>query len=360
MNHNFPRVSGRWVTMAAAALPLATLGCAIQSAPVSSSGESSDSLAGGRAARVGERPAAGYLVSSAGHLHCGVTRIDHDLVLTAAHCVDEEEFVPTEVGFGTYESAAPIPVADVFIHPGWNRDDEQVVHDLAVIRLATSDRDAASVDPSVIPAPVLDGEDAIRFEFVGYGREHEGGRGVGFYDRRKVGQVELYGYSQRQLLVTGVDSMWCAADSGSGIYEQTSGALVAVVGTTFSDACRFSPGDDTVGSAVNLEGYGDFLACAARDLHGVRAPAAFPDTACHWANAHLQALRDAGIVAGDTRGGVFGFRPGDFLTREELAALLANAFELTPNPAGPQPSIRTWRKTTGRLGPSAPSAQPAS
>ena len=89
---------------------------------------------------------------------------------------------------------------------------------------------------------------------------------------------------------------------------------------------------------VSGDGYGRFtperkttraemcvMLCKLLDISPVSAPASAPEEIrAHWAAGYLWAAISTGLIAGDERG----YRPGDSITRQELAALAAKALNL--------------------------------
>ena len=103
---------------------------------------------------------------------CGASVIDTDMILTAAHCVDDVWNMPDRISVSTFTS---ITVAqNVSVHPLWNGDPSDG-HDLAVIRLPGGT--TPGITPVTVGAPGDQGAYAAGTEvfFAGHGWTGAGG-----------------------------------------------------------------------------------------------------------------------------------------------------------------------------------------
>ncbi len=276
---------------------------------------------------VGGRHENGY--AAAGHLlsgfrpdtltgpACGAALIAPTIAVTAAHCIDDPQSVYA-VGFGDVYSSPPHLVSHVVMHPSYDGDPgrwERWRHDLAVLHLATPVLD---VEPASIATPQL----GCNSRYVGHGRVTEGTfiEEDGYTGERKSAGQCIDEIANQHLVTHGTDGGLCWGDSGGPLLQQGTNQILGVL-ADFDGIFSCYIGNSMI--FTSLSGEHTFIDCAIN--RSSDSPAGrFSDTTCHWAEPFITALADSNIVAGYPEGA---YAPDRALTRAELAALIAAAFD---------------------------------
>lgn len=189
-------------------------------------------ILGGQVVPDGEYMEVVLLVAQSGgyQYNCTGTLISRRVVLTAAHCVDFENFAPRDlsVRFGASQAdSVRVPVADFVIHPDW--DDRRLRNDIALIRL-DDDPPAGVVGVPHLPASleVTDADVGGEVTFVGFGINDLGLNATKVWMSTTLQAVctRLYGCNYAQQNTICIDQQptgICSGDSGGPAFIERSG-----------------------------------------------------------------------------------------------------------------------------------------
>jgi Trypsin len=219
-------------------------------------------------------------VNEAGFL-CGGSIIDADVVLTAAHCVENSVGNPANVTVMVHDTN-PVVGAAITVHPLWNGDLGDG-HDIAVVYLAPGS--TAGITPVVVGSPLDDDPYTPGHEATTIGHGYTGKNGAPTSDLRDV-QIPIRSDSYMSDLY---DPWWwtdewsdglhigagstnqttCYGDSGGPLMVQQAGRIVEIGVTSFGFPQLWSFDECTVPSAFS-EMSGHQLAWVATQVPGVQ------------------------------------------------------------------------------------------
>ena len=234
-------------------------------------------IVGGRIAFDGEWPEVVALVDlTGGNSFCSGSLIAPDVVLTAAHCVDDLEGVELAIATGVAVEDAPVdvvPALGVTIHPTWVGS-VGVGRDAAVVRLSRPPSDPLLA--SLNDAALHEGWVGTAVDLVGYGVTRDEGNDGGTQRHAPSlisavdGDLVSYFDDQHQI---------CFGDSGGPTFLEVGGGRVQVgIHSFISGGCTEGVGtDDRVDT---LLGWLDEL-----DIPVQTRPAGPPDFTCSHAYA---------------------------------------------------------------------------
>jgi hypothetical protein len=207
-------------------------------------------------------PAVGALTYD-GTPFCSGTLIAPRLVLTAAHCLENDEpwLIRFAIGPSAWEPESALGVTSLEPHPDY--DPATLEADLGLVHLAR--------DARIEPLPLIDRMDAswvgVELRFVGYGMDvPQSPERVGI--KREV-RMPIEQLGARELMFGGYDANVCNGDSGApALYDDGEQVLVAGVISSGDAWC------ERFGIATRVDPYLDFVLgeevdpCAGETLQG--------------------------------------------------------------------------------------------
>jgi len=199
---------------------------------------------------------------------CGGSLISHNMILTAAHCVQNSGFALDIVRLGAHnlgesdhEDVDDYVPEQVILHPEYNASTSLPTHDIAIIVLQTEDTGVSmrrEVSPVCLPSPTSVLPAGSPLLVAGWGAVTEGGLEA---DRLQEVEVEVSSHTRcrttyqqvvgeevgEDILCAGVEDGRkdaCQGDSGGALVSEQGGVyhLVGVVSAGLGCARRNVPG----------------------------------------------------------------------------------------------------------------------
>lgn len=210
------------------------------------SGHRDSSIVNGQ--ETSDYPATGMLLQY-GQPFCTGTVVAPRTVVTAAHCVENQD--PSQISFGFGPSAdkveAEIQVVSAVTHPQW--DSQQLANDIAVITLSED----APVEPIPLNKSMDDSWIGRTVTLVGYGVS-DGPSQTGGGIKREV-DVKIDKLEATTLGYTTTNGQTaCNGDSGGPAYADEGGQLVIAGITSYGDQ-----GCQQYGVYTRVDAYLDFI-----------------------------------------------------------------------------------------------------
>lgn len=169
---------------------------------------------------------AGYLVSyeSSNSIRtCGVTYLNQNTALTAAHCVENGNNFWVGTGEFSYIEEDNAAVQEVIIHPQWDGQDR--AYDIALVRFAPRENVQTSDFGNI--------EVGCGYRIVGYGSTEIDDILDPGVRLRKSYELCIDAFTQNNLYISGETGGVCFGDSGSPIYNERTGEVVGVLSAVF-------------------------------------------------------------------------------------------------------------------------------
>ncbi len=224
-------------------------------------------------------------------LVCTATLIAPRVLLTAAHCVSEDDALPT-AHFGAIPGSGDVavPLTLARRHPAF--DPNQLTNDIAVALLA-DDAPAGSTVSSLPAAPLDDSDVGMALRLVGFGRTSADDSSA---PQKREGTATLGALTDDTLTFAPSPSQTCEGDSGGPAFASIGGGAEAIVGVTSSG----DPGCDVMASDMRVDAYAQdfiapFLAATAAGAAGAGDRCYYEGNCADDAGECLPALDDAAI-----------------------------------------------------------------
>jgi len=208
-------------------LPLVALGCSYDPAELSPDELRTleSSIVNGKADP--GHPAVGMLTTQ-GYGICTATLVGTHTVVTASHCVVNEDHPPytlrQQIGWSRDGVSAPIPAATVIYHPDYDHGAGGLDHDIAVLRLS---QDVTDITPRrIAQTPPAVGEDIT---LVGFGYTADSASST--FGTRRLAQNTIGKVTPSEIVFYGANGgvgNICSGDSGGPAFAVRGGEELLV------------------------------------------------------------------------------------------------------------------------------------
>ncbi len=226
-------------------------------------------ILGGTEVPEGEYMEVVLLVANAGgyQYNCTGTLISRRVVMTAAHCLDLDNFGPENlsVRFGRSQAdSVRVRVDDFMIHPDW--DSDRLRQDIALIRLADDPPAGATPVPQLPDSLALTADDVgAEVTFVGFGINDLGLQATKIMMTTTLTTVctRLYGChfaQQNTICIDQEPTGICSGDSGGPVFIERQGVrYVAGVNSYTGSDPETGQGCLWFGCSTKVDAFQDFI-----------------------------------------------------------------------------------------------------
>lgn len=202
-------------------------------------------------------PYAGYVISYGDNLSvnlCGLTYIDEDIAVSAAHCFDSK--LTAYLGYSLLElnPDSNFLAQDVVINPFWNGSNLE--SDIAVIKFP---KDYYPINEY---AQIATPKRGCNYDVLGYGMTENDQTGQQLEKLRKKAEVCIKSIDSETFTIVGKTGGVCFGDSGSPVFEKGTnkivGFLSSIIQSGGSDSDLCSKNNSAI--AVRLDANQNFVA----------------------------------------------------------------------------------------------------